>query len=124
MKVKQRIETSGRFAKPDIKDILVPEIIVCPECGSLIYPLGDDKGRSYYFPNMRNEHRYYTKHYARASFTCAVCSCEFSRTANTYTEFNWYEIRLDISKVLIALSIIGVFLCSLCLLALLPLGDS
>ena len=119
MKVKQKVETSGRFAKPDIKDILVPEIIVCPECGALIYPLGDDKGRSYYFPNMRNEHRYYTKHYARASFTCAVCSCEFSRTANTYTEFNWYKMALDISKVLkvlIVLSIIGVFLYSLFLL--------
>lgn len=116
MKVKQKIETSGRFVKPDIKDILVPEIIVCPECGSLIYPLGDDKGRSYYFPNMRNEHRYYTKHYARAVFTCSACGCEFSRTANTYTEFNWYKIKLDISAVLIALLIIGVFLGSLFLL--------
>ena len=113
MKVKQKVEANGRFVKPDIKELLVPEIIVCPECGSLIYPDGDDKGRTYYFPNMTNEHRYYTKHYARASFTCAVCDCEFSRTANTYTEFNWEKMALDISKVISILLVIIIILCSL-----------
>ena len=113
MKVKQKVEANGRFVKPDIKELLVPEIIVCPECGSLIYPDGDDKGRTYYFPNMTNEHRYYTKHYARASFTCAGCDCKFSRTANTYTEFNWEKMALDISKVISILLVIIIILCSL-----------
>lgn len=113
MKVKQRIETSGRFVEPDIKDLLMPEIIACPECGNFIYPYEDDKCRAYYFPNMSTEHRYYTKHYARATFTCFGCGCKFSRTANTYTEFNWYKIKLDISKVLMVLSIIILNLCAL-----------
>ena len=122
MKIKQTVEENGRFVKPDIKELLVPEIIVCPECGSLIYPLGDDQCRTYYFPNMTNEHRYHTKHYARASFTCAVCGCKFSRTANTYTDLNWYKIKLDI---LIALAIIGLLLCLACLVsAILPLENS
>ena len=107
MKIKQQIETSGRFVEPDIKDLLIPGIIACPECGNFIYQHGNDK--VYYFPNMTNEHRYYTKHYARAAFTCSECGCKFSRTANTYTEFNWYKIKLDWSKVLIALSSITLF---------------
>lgn len=113
MKIKQTVEENGRFVKPDMKELLVPEIIVCPECGSLIYPLGDDQCRTYYFPNMTNEHRYYTKHYARASFTCAVCSCKFSRTANTYTDLNWEKIALDISKVIAILFVVIIILCSL-----------
>jgi len=107
MKVRQRIETSDRFREPDIKDLLIPEIIVCPECGNFIYQHGNDK--VHYFPNMTNEHRYYTKHYARATFTCSGCGCEFSRSANTYTEFNWSKIKLDWSKLLMVLSGITLF---------------
>ena len=113
MKVKQRIEKSGKFYEPDIKDLLVPQIISCPECGNLIYPNEDDKDRTYYFPNMTNEHRYYTKHYARATFTCYGCGCKFSRTANTYTDLNRHKIKHDIPNILIALSIITLFLCML-----------
>ena len=91
----------------------MPEMIVCPECGHIIYPYGDDKGRVYYFPNMSTEHRYHTKHYARATFTCYGCGCRFSRTANTYTEFKWDKIKLGISKVLMVLSIITRILCVL-----------
>lgn len=113
MKIKQKVEKSGVFVEPDIRDLLVPEIIVCPECGSLIYPRGGDVGRAYYFPNMSNEHRYHTKHFARAAFTCSECGCKFSRTADTYTEFNWDKIKLDISKILMVLSIATLILCAL-----------
>lgn len=105
MKVKQRIEKSGRFVEPDTKDLLMPECLVCPECGMLIYPRGEDRIRTYYFPNITNERRYYTKHYARAAFTCSECDCRFSREVDTYTEFNWDKIKLGISKVVMALSI-------------------
>jgi hypothetical protein len=119
MKVKQKVEQSGRFVEPDTQDILVPEMVVCPECGYINYPREEDKGRTYYFPNMSAEHRYHTRHYARATFTCSDCGCKFSRTVDTYTEFNWDKIKLDIAKVLIVLSIIAVFLCSV-----LKLGDN
>lgn len=112
MKVKQRIEKSGKFYEPDIKELLVPEIISCPECGNLIYPNEYDKDKTYYFPNMSTEHRYHTRHFARAKFTCAGCGCEFSRTANTYTEFNLNKIKLGISKILMASSIIAFILSS------------
>ena len=106
MKVKQRIESSGKFYEPDIKELLVPEIISCPECGNLIYPNENDKDKTYYFPNMMSEHRYHTRHFARSTFTCAGCGCKFSREANTYTEFNLNKIKLDTSKILMASSII------------------
>jgi ribosomal protein L32 len=109
MKIKQRIETSGKFVEPDIKRLLMPEIVVCPECGNLIYPYEYDKDKVYYFPNMSTERRYYTKHYARATFTCQGCGCKFSRTANTYTKFNWGKINLDWAKVLMVLSGITLF---------------
>jgi ribosomal protein L32 len=110
MKVKQAIERSGRFYEPDTKDLLMPEIVVCPECGNFIYPYEEDKPNSYYFPNMTNEHRYHTKHYARAAFTCSECGCQFSREVDTYTEFKWDKIKLDISKMLMVLSIITLVL--------------
>lgn len=112
MKVKQAIEKSGRFYEPDTKDLLMPEIVVCPECGSFIYPHKEDKLNSYYSPNMTKDHRYYTRHYAKATFTCPDCGCKFSRTVNTYTDFNWNTIKLDISKVLISLSTITLFSCA------------
>ena len=112
MKVKQTIEKSGRYKDLNPKDLLMPECLVCPECGMLIYPRDEDKGRTYYFPNMTNDHRYYTKHYARSTFTCSECGCKFSRTANTYTDFNWNTIKLDISKVLMVKSTIILFLCT------------
>lgn len=112
MKVKQKVESRGKFYEPDIKELLVPEVISCPECGNLIYPYEDDKDKTYYFPNMTNEHRYHTRHFARATFTCAGCGCKFSRTANTYTEFNLNKIKLDISKILMASSITSLILSS------------
>jgi len=105
MKVKQKIEKSGIFVEPDTKDLLMPTMIVCPECGHIIHPYEEDIGRVYYFPNMSTEHRYHIKHFARATFTCIGCGCHFSRTANTYTEFKCEKIKLDWAKVLMVLSI-------------------
>jgi len=113
MKVKQKIEKSGKYKEPNPKDLLIPECLVCPECGMLIYPRNEDKRKTYYFPNMSNEHRYYTKHYARAAFTCSECGCQFSREADTYTEFNWDKIKLDTAKALMVLSIITLILCAI-----------
>ena len=111
MKVKQKIEKSGRYKEPNPKDLLMPECLVCPECGMLIYPRCEDRIRTYYFTNMTNERRYYTKHYARAAFTCSECGSQFSREVDTYTEFNWDKIKLDIAKALMFLSIITLVLC-------------
>lgn len=117
MKVKQKVEKSGVFCiKPDMRDLLMPKMIVCPECGHIIYPYEDDKGRVYYFPNMSTEHRYHTKHYARATFTCYGCGCRFSREANTYTEFKWDKINLDIAKLLMVLSLVTLILFALTIL--------
>ena len=116
MKIKQKVEKNGRFVEPDTKELLMPEMTVCPECGNIIYPYKDDKGRVYYFPNMSTEHRYHTKHFARAAFTCHECGCKFSREANTYTELKWDKIKLDWVKVLMVLSIATLVLCALHLL--------
>lgn len=113
MKIKQRIEKSGKYKEPNPKDLLMPECLVCPECGMLIYPRNEDRNKTYYFPNMTNEHRHHTKHYARAAFTCSECGCQFSREADTYTEFKWDKIKLDISKMLMVLSIITLILFAL-----------
>ena len=110
MKVKQKIEKSGKYKEPNPKDLLIPECLVCPECGMLIDPRGRDRSKTYYFPNMTNEHRYHTKHYARAAFKCSECGCQFSREVDTYTEFKWDKIKLGISKMLMALSIVVLIL--------------
>ena len=116
MKVKQKVEQNGRFVEPDTKELLMPEMTVYPECGNIIYPYKDDRGRVYYFPDMSTEHRYHIRHFARAAFTCRGCGCKFSREGNTYTELKWDKIKLDIAKVLMVLSIATLIIFALNLL--------
>lgn len=106
MKIKQTITSSGKYKDPNPKDLLVPDCLVCPECGMLIYPRGEDKPKTYYIPNMIDYHRYYEKHYAKANFTCSECGCEFSRTCDTYNCFDRRRIKLDLLKLMILISIV------------------
>lgn len=105
-KIKQKIECSGKYKEPDLMDLLVPECIVCPECGNLICPKGDDKDRVH-VSNIVDEHRYYDNHGKEARFRCIECGCIFTRTVYEYKWIHRHKLKNDIVKYTIILSSIG-----------------
>lgn len=106
VKIKQRIECSGKYKEPDLMDLLVPECIVCPECGNLICPKGDDKDRVH-VSNIVNEHRYYDNHGKEARFRCIECGCIFTRTVHEYKYIHRHKLKCDILFYTIILSLVG-----------------
>lgn len=115
-KVKDGIVKSGLYKrKPDLIDKLIPDVLVCPECGNIIKPHEDKK--SYKIYPIDEQKRWYNECGKRVVYTCDICNCVFEKVGYDKRAYNRDIIKSDIVNamfwillVTMIISIIGALI--------------